>query len=1727
MLTVVPGNPLSSVSPGSVTCGKDVKAVSPVSRQRSGKLQRRVSSQQSCLLGIETWQELVWENWELGRDITINLTLKNVRGKLRKLRFKPPESKFFTTLFPQVILLSPGTSFSLPITFRPLERCEYEDHVEFQCKDGSFRVRLRATLPCHVLEVPESVLLPPCAVAHSSQTTFSFRNVSSLQTTFHWESAAPFNLSPEQGVLSAGQECRVTVVFQPHEALVYQRQAGCRFGDHGESNCTVLLLGLSKYPCFQLRVPAGTLDRDQRKHQEEEEEESQVLAFGPLAVGTSVKKHFEILNHSPVKASFTLCRLRRPRLSPSAFHCDVARGEVAPGATARVPVTFSPLSVDSTSMDYLSLSCPGALSNTLLKLTGSSIGPVVSLSAPVMDCGCVEEGGESQRLLRLVNTSSVEAHFQFDLDGRGHSVFSLQPLEGRLAPHSHLNLRLVYRPSRAIAHHKRLACLILHREPLFLDVIGTCHSEQLKPAILLPRHLALYQRHQVRGLTWYPPDILSAMLTGDKIRLDQEGALCLLDEAGEEASDPAGSLPERSSVGEYYQACAGGKALSSPCYSAPHVTVEPSVVLFNHGPSSSSSSFSQSVTVTNHTKGKISLAWTPGPDSPFSVSPGSCDLGALKTTSFRVTYAPQLQNCFHGAQLECFAVYKVLRDYRHVDMRTLCPPWCLTVRVVGHSFQPGREHFVPHCSLQHPQVLFPAVEVLSYRTVLLQNSGDLPLTFHLDPEQSPGVCVVPTAGLVPPGAHQILTLRTTPSEDSPAQGLNIPLQLNACSKHTQTLSVINVVEKPCVSLEGKGSLFFKPTAAGSTSTRLHRVRNRSRLPLGFEWKISGSDGRVLSVEPQSGELQPNESGVHTWTFNPLEETVYTLKPHIHFWPIQNPACRKSHLQLKVLGMSSKGSIQADSPVLDLGEVLVGDCRSFEVPLVNNGPCPVTFCLAVQRVVDGPGLVYDPETEPNALELDPTRGTIPSRSRLRIRSTLRLARRTHYRWTISYQTLNSTGMVQGAPQSVCEVRGEGVYPTLEVTDIRSAGSLSGLSKLQLWKLFSLDELNQHLRSDPAPPELTYRVPTRHSLRRCPSVFTTASLDFNFGAAPVNSEPSTALLMLDNTGCIPVDWSFLLPEDQLIELECWAETGEFSSGELQQMKVQDNRLFSVSPRSGTLLPGQQRAVHCSYRHDFASTARLPVLFKLSHGREILMNFQGVTLHRDRPYLHFTSSRHLFTPVAIGGFSPPRQVYELYNGGAVPVRYQVDTVPLEQLREDNFGHGVLRCLNPRGEVLPGRVALLKWILSPLEAKTYSVDISIAVEGGDSMLVTFEGCGFDARLLGQAVPLQLYAPPAVPTTQKVALPGQVVFLSEERVSLGDVPVRCASSRLLFLTNVSHTHSVLYAWDLAEQQGVQMTPERGRLSPGENVLCVLTLITSACPSFYQLDLVCQVTNEEALAQYHDASQRWEQEEERKRNEFTLTEKDLRDNTHSESHSHAKTLPPIRAISGCVVGGICSRSRRSEREVATAWPRPLPPRPALLHLGVTARSHSLLEYHTHFSDELSKHHVYRSQPSDTNCEPPRQDSPTSAGLTPLIHGPERDILTHTLTSLLRSLLDDPAFHHSLTDGSSESVPYFSQLLQTPPLPPPLLPPSSSPPPASPCSLGPPTQLLLGGTGARSPELSDLTEEVLLNTLQNLMMEAFLGELVLTARPRIIALPPATARRNSACSWKSSQGRAPF
>lgn len=142
-------------------------------------------------------------------------------------------------------------------------------------------------------------------------------------------------------------------------------------------------------------------------------------------------------------------------------------------------------------------------------------------------------------------------------------------------------------------------------------------------------------------------------------------------------------------------------------------------------------------------------------------------------------------------------------------------------------------------------------------------------------------------------------------------------------------------------------------------------------------------------------------------------------------------------------------------------------------------------------------------------------------------------------------------------------------------------------------------------------------------------------------------------------------------------------------------------------------------------------------------------------------------------------------------------------------------------------------------------------------------------------------------------------------------------------------------------------------------------------------------------------------------------------------------------------------------------------------------------------------------------------------------------------SLSRDILDEPVFTQSLITLASKPITY--RLQETSPyhcssspssLPPPPCPTSSHPTPQPPVLLSKTTagkteqhntmdsEGTAGCLGNRPQTQNtlhtehapaDMSEDVLLNTLQNLMMEAVRGELVLTVHPRTVMLPPVYTR----------------
>ncbi|NWT90273.1 CFA65 protein, partial [Lanius ludovicianus] len=1701
---------------------------------------REAKKKKVIFWGIEVPETLSWHGWELGKEIIRHLTLKNVCGKAQKLSYRAPSTPFFFTVFPQLITLNPGMSITLPIVFRPSEKRDYEDSIFFMKAEGEFSVALRALLPCFGLSMPAAVQLPVCAVHSVTEMTFPVRNVGDLVSVFSWETPSPFFINPDLSTLDPGAECMVKVTFQPEVAGVHSATATCWFGGERKQKRTIQLKALAKYPCLRVSVTGKEYEGVQPgKFQD-------VLCFGSVPVGTTVKKCVEIFNMSVVDAPCRIEQQKPPLLCDYVFSCDMSHGVVPAKGKLVFCIRFQPQIVGEHSTAYFTITSARHHSETVLKVVGSCKGPSVSLDQYSVDFGWINLGESLVQTLKISNMSDVPAYYQFDIDDRG-SVFSLDHPCGVLEGKTTVTLKVTFQPTHPMNYHRRVACLVHHQEPVYVDFLGTCHSDTAKPTTLQERHLSWYRTNMVRGLTFYPPDILSMMLKDEKLQMDEKGALMLPPEMED---NPPKEYFEPSAMTEYFY---GGVSSDMALFPA-HVSVSPTE--YDFGCCMPPHKAETLLCVTNHTKGNIIVAWTPSHGSVFQVHPEICDLPPLKSSTFYVFCKPTQVNSLYAAELEGFAVYKVMRHYTNIENdATICPSWCLTVRLRAHTYEAERDHFIPQYILDVPKTFPPVVcDTDTYCSMLLSNRGNSLITFSVNQTACPSVLVKPSSGHIMPGGHQIFFLSTHPVNTVMQQHV-LPLRLNSYPAYTKEIVLQSCGQSLLLLLEGDGNLYFKPLHIGTSSTRMYTIKNCARLPVVFTWKIRESDSKILSVSPTAGILQPFEAMAQAWTFTPNKETKYLLQAMVFVrWKSPDLMSPKGvHHVLRVIGEGALGTIRAQKEHLDLGNILVGGHQSCSIVLLNDGICTLNYILSVEQLITGCCNPEEVRSDPLALELEHSRGTISARSKAFVQIKVRPARHLHYTWSIKYAICTPTAAdlasTKEKQQPLCCIVATGAYPILHITDATITGSASNL---HIWKLFSLDTLNEYLERDPTPGELTYTIPTRHSTCLIPPVYTPLLLDFDFGSAPVGSEPTTVRLLLENKGVVPADWAFLFPSDQRMDMERWAEDTDFTPQELHLMRIEDNQLFSVSPKSGTLLPGQEESVQLSHRHDFIGTDRLPVLLKISYGHEILLTFSSVTVERNQRYVHFASNKHYFAPIAVGVSHPPIQIYKLYNGGSMPVTFEVQMDNIVKTQEKNFQHPVFVCLTPRGKIPPGETGHIEWIFSPLEAKTYSVNVLIHILEGESTAVTFQGVGYNPNTVQETnTPSQFVSSTVSPGFAKLTVPGQVATLSHHRLFLGDIPDCSKADRLVFLNNILKNKAVVFSWQIScckeKTHMLEIAPESGVVQPGESIPCFITLQPTRKPSICSINLVCKVYVQESLVQYERDLHKWEEEKERQAVEFTITEKDLGTKKKLTSPSVVtvirkyKTLPPLKSRpTPSQPPGHLERGLLLGKDTSQVWVKPEPPKPLVLHLDVSARSYTIEDFLSNFTLDFSRYFMSRTQPSEsesvdgkgyknrTDVEP---KWPSLAAASKL----ELEMVADILTGVIRSLLENSYFQKSVRILQDEPIPYFSQFqsaksaeLQ-----------DSRPGSTISSSVSASTDLDLEKDGerkkmsqetsfsdllesfemfhheqlkekeiiSRQPAAGNLVELVLKNTLQNILTEASRGEVVLTAQPMVIALPP--------------------
>uniref|UniRef100_A0A8C4QYJ8 Uncharacterized protein n=1 Tax=Eptatretus burgeri TaxID=7764 RepID=A0A8C4QYJ8_EPTBU len=403
--------------------------------------------------------------------------------------------------------------------------------------------------------------------------------------------------------------------------------------------------------------------------------------------------------------------------------------------------------------------------------------------------------------------------------------------------------------------------------------------------------------------------------------------------------------------------------------------------------------------------------------------------------------------------------------------------------------------------------------------------------------------------------------------------------------------------------------------------------------------------------------------------------------------------------------------------------------------------------------------------------------------------------------------------------------------LEITDVHTTGSMAAsMSKQLLWNHLNLGTINSRLRTEQSTKAHNSSQQRYYHMVNDPEV-----LVMDLGAAPIGWEQSALSLVVENTGIVPAEWLFSILSD-LEEEDIEPENG--SSRTCSS--------FNISPQRGYLQPEHKQRVCITYRHDSAAVNHELILFKVENGREVLLDFFGTTVESDQLCLHVPLGLHCFFPVSISCLHPPVQFCEIHNRGTLPLYFEIQKDVLFKLQENNFSHAVLECLTPCGEIPARSSFLLQWLFSPLESKTYLVDVKVCIEGVDAVNISLCCVGYDENILAD-METQVYkeaatVKPMVPVWMR---PCQLLQMSPEFIDFGHMLLHERARRIVFLKNPSAHKHVMFSWRATHalmKKYLSVEPQHGVLKPNESQVCCVTFHAVGRPVILKLDIVCEAS---------------------------------------------------------------------------------------------------------------------------------------------------------------------------------------------------------------------------------------------------------------------------------------------
>ena len=699
------------------------------------------------------------------------------------------------------------------------------------------------------------------------------------------------------------------------------------------------------------------------------------------------------------------------------------------------------------------------------------------------------------------------------------------------------------------------------------------------------------------------------------------------------------------------------------------------------------------------------------------------------------------------------------------------PPVTLYISLVGHSFPPGTQIFMPMYEFSpKKEIYFPPTSINQslYQTLKIENKNDTPLYYKISPDPLNIFRVHSKYGLIASKSFHLICLEFSP-KDTTVYRFPLHIVFNHDPSNTKTIMLNGLCTDPVIEIEGiKNEIYFAPCYVGIKTNRKIIIKNLSPIRIKVNIKIDNMKNGLLEVDEDIFEMELNsiknvefgltpnkneEISAHVLItaeriYDPSNENFGIYNPENINDQKNNSSFDKRIFsrEINVLGRGSDGKLSIKPDRLDFDTVKVGFHKKLSFSIYN--PTITNFYIKIVPDYSGNAVLTDDKdiTDHNHhrsdISIDFHEGLLNSFCKKDINIQFEPKTRVNLSFKINIYATdtidinkkisvrknkdteqeklkdkndntyedNSEELLSHKEELKCnlEVNAKGDFPLIKIVDLRN----NIISPSKLWKDFNVDLANEELQKKLTDEEIDYsNAKTNKKISDVTKKL--KIIQFNFGTNFISkSKPDShnqdVFLTLKNEGGVLSEFFFKFPDDINIKREIWMDPVEPTSNDKVEYHVLKEHIFSIEPRKSKLGPGESCNIRIRYSIKEKGVHRLRVLFQVVNGKPLIFELYGETLHDKSGILSLNKNILDFKEVPIGYMNYISSPFEIKNISSIKIKYMIDKAEIVKFNEFHEFE-IFKVENYEGSIGPGESKYLIVHFKPLAEIQYKLDLNL----------------------------------------------------------------------------------------------------------------------------------------------------------------------------------------------------------------------------------------------------------------------------------------------------------------------------------------------------------------------------------------------------------------------------------